>query len=81
MNPLVQGTADWRFVEDVMSKIEEMKELLHNLVQLIHNCAQMYHYKLTGDNTECLLRLLELDEAGVHHLLYKCGLLLDEKSA
>jgi hypothetical protein len=63
-----------------MSKIEEMKELLHKLVQLLHNRAKMYHYKLTGDNPECLLHLIELDEAGVHHFLYKCGLLLDEKS-
>ena len=78
MNPKVQGVADCRFVEDIMSKIEEMKELLHNLLRSLHNRAPRYHYKLTGDEPECLSRLLELDEAGVHHLLYKCGLLSDE---
>ena len=57
-----------------------MRELLHVLVQWIHNLAPKYHYKLTGDKPECLSRLIELDDAGMHHLLYKCGLLLDETS-
>ena len=57
-----------------MSKIQEMIELLHVLVQSIHNRAPKYHYKLTGDEPECLSRLIELDDAGMHHLLYKCGL-------
>jgi hypothetical protein len=55
-----------------MSKIEEMRELMHNIVQSLHNRSPRYHYKLTGDEPECLSRLLELDEAGMHHLLDKC---------
>jgi hypothetical protein len=62
-----------------MSKTHEMKELMHILVQSLHNRARKYHYKLTGDSPECLSRLIELDEAGMHHLLHKCGL-FDEKS-
>ena len=57
-----------------MSKIQEMRELLHVLVQSIHNWAPTYHYKLTGDTPESLSRLLDLDEAAMHHLLQKCGL-------
>ena len=51
----------------------------HSVVQSLHKRAQKYHYKLTGDEPECLSRLLELDEAGMHHLLDKLGL-FDEKS-
>jgi hypothetical protein len=57
-----------------MSKIEETKELMHILVPLLLNQAPTYHYKLTGNETECLSHLMELDEAGMHHLLHKCGL-------
>jgi hypothetical protein len=63
-----------------MSKIEEMQKLMHVVVELLHEQVSTYYYKLTGDDPECLSYLLELDEAGVHHLLYKCGLLLDETS-
>jgi endonuclease III len=64
-----------------MSEIEEMKELIMHilLVQSLHNQAPTYHCKLTGDEPECLSRLIELDETGMHHLLHKCGL-FDKKS-
>jgi hypothetical protein len=63
-----------------MAKIEEMKKWMHVVVEALRKRASIYHYKLTGDDPECLSRLLELDEAGVHHLLFKCGLLSDETS-
>jgi hypothetical protein len=34
---------------------------------------------ITTSKTECLLHLIDLDEAGMHHLLHKC-VLFDEKS-
>jgi hypothetical protein len=63
-----------------MAKIEEIKKLMQIVVESLHKQASTYHYKLTGNDPECFLHLLELDEAGVHHLLYKCGLLSDETS-
>ncbi len=46
-----------------------MRELMHNVVQSLHNRSPRCDYKLTGDEPECLSHLLELDEAGMHHLL------------
>jgi hypothetical protein len=66
-----------RSVAAVMSKIEKMRELMHNVVQSLHNRSPTYHYKLTGDDPESLSRLLDLEEAGMHHLLFSCGFLSD----
>jgi hypothetical protein len=62
-----------------MSKKQEMNELMGLLVKSIHSRSSRYHYKLTGDEPECLSCLIDLDEAGTHHLLHQLGL-LDEKT-
>ena len=74
MNPHLRGPIDSTFVEDVMSKIDEMRMLMHSVVQSLHNRVSSYHYKLTGDTPESLSRLFDLDEAAMHHLLHECGL-------
>ena len=61
-----------------MAESLEIIELMHCLVQSLHKRARKYHYKLTGDEPECLSCLLDIDDAGMDHLLHQCGL-FDEK--
>jgi hypothetical protein len=57
-----------------MAETQEMKELMHRLVQLRNKRARKYHYKIAGDEPECLSCLLEVDDAGMDHLLHQRGL-------
>ena len=62
-----------------MAETLEMIELMHPLVQSLHKQARKCHYKLTGDKPECLSRLIDIDDAGMDHLLPQCGL-FDEQT-